>query len=40
MFRDDSVQNYGLVMFATGRRPITRDLGLEAAGVKLAGTAR
>jgi len=36
LFRDDSVQNYGLVMFATGRRPITRDLGLEAAGVKLA----
>src|SRR5437588_12644255 len=36
LFRDDSVQNYGLVMFATGRRPSTRDLGLEAAGVKLA----
>src|SRR5205807_9276618 len=26
LFRDDSVQNYGLVMFATGRRPSTRDL--------------
>src|SRR6266513_2941415 len=36
LFRDDSVQNYGLVMFATGRKPSTRDLGLEAAGVKLA----
>src|SRR5437867_3539041 len=36
LFRDDSVQNYGLVMFATGRRPVTRDLGLEAAGVKLS----
>ncbi len=37
LFRDDTIQNYGLVMFATGRRPSTRDLGLEAAGVKLAG---
>jgi glutathione reductase (NADPH) len=36
LFRDDSVQNYGLVLFATGRRPRTRDLGLEASGVKLA----
>jgi len=29
-------RDYDLVMFATGRKPNTRDLGLEAAGVKLA----
>ncbi|HXM82508.1 MAG TPA: glutathione-disulfide reductase [Burkholderiales bacterium] len=36
LFRDDTVQNYGLVMFATGRKPSTKGLGLETAGVKLA----
>ena len=35
LFRDDSVQNYGLVMFATGRRPGTKDLGLEESGYRI-----
>jgi glutathione reductase (NADPH) len=33
---DGSVRQADLVMFATGRRPNTAQLGLEAAGVKLA----
>ncbi len=33
--RDGSVREAGLVMFATGRKPNTQDLGLEAAGVAL-----
>jgi glutathione reductase (NADPH) len=36
MFRDGSVIEAGAVMYATGRKPNTRDLGLEAAGVNLA----
>ncbi|MDT8437976.1 MAG: glutathione-disulfide reductase [Wenzhouxiangellaceae bacterium] len=32
-FSDDSVGEYDLVMFATGREPYTRELGLDAAGV-------
>jgi glutathione reductase (NADPH) len=35
-FGDGSRQQADLVMFATGRRPNTAGLGLEAAGVKLA----
>ncbi len=34
-FEDKSIQEFDLVMFATGRRPNTAGLGLEAAGVKL-----
>jgi glutathione reductase (NADPH) len=34
-FEDGSVNNFDLVMFATGRKPNTTGLGLEAAGVKL-----
>ena len=35
IFRDGSTGRTGAVMFATGRKPNTRKLGLEAAGVKL-----
>jgi len=35
-FEDGSTENFDLVMFATGRKPNTAGLGLEAAGVKLA----
>lgn len=35
-FRDGSQGTTGAVMFATGRKPNTRGLGLEAAGVQLA----
>ena len=35
-FTDGSMRETDLVMFATGRRPNTAKLGLEAAGVKLA----
>jgi glutathione reductase (NADPH) len=35
-FEDGSEAAYDLVMFATGRKPNTAGLGLEAAGVKLA----
>src|SRR5207344_1373397 len=35
-FEDGSVQEFDLVMFATGRKPNSAGLGLEAAGVKLA----
>ena len=35
-FRDGGHGEAGAVMFATGRKPNTRNLGLEAAGVKLA----
>ena len=35
-FTDGRLQNADLVMMATGRRPNTAKLGLEAAGVKLA----
>ena len=35
-FNDDTRASFDLVMFATGRRPNTAGLGLEAAGVKLA----
>jgi glutathione reductase (NADPH) len=34
-FNDGSTAEFDLVMFATGRKPNTRDLGLESAGVKL-----
>ena len=34
-FRDGSISNTGVVMFATGRKPNTSNLGLEAAGVRL-----
>ncbi len=34
-FEDGSVDTFDLAMFATGRKPNTADLGLEAAGVKL-----
>jgi len=34
-YEDGGTQDVDLVMFATGRRPNTRGLGLEAAGVKL-----
>lgn len=33
---DGSVSQFDLVLYATGRRPNTRGLGLEEAGVKLA----
>jgi len=36
-FRDGSRGETGAVMFATGRKPNTRNMGIEAAGVKLAG---
>ncbi|MDH4094244.1 MAG: glutathione-disulfide reductase [Betaproteobacteria bacterium] len=35
-YEDGAVQQVDLVMFATGRRPNTAGLGLEAAGVRLA----
>lgn len=35
-FKDASVMETGVVMYATGRKPNTRNLGLEAAGVNLA----
>ena len=35
-FQDGSTEKFDLVMFATGRIPNTAELGLEAAGVKLA----
>jgi glutathione reductase (NADPH) len=35
-FTDGSLREADLVLFATGRRPNTAQLGLEAAGVKLA----
>jgi len=35
-FEDGSTEQFDLVMFATGRKPNTAGLGLEAAGVKLA----
>jgi glutathione reductase (NADPH) len=35
-YEDGSVQETDLVMFATGRKPNTAGLGLEAAGVRLA----
>jgi glutathione reductase (NADPH) len=35
-YGDKSTQDTDLVLFATGRRPNTVNLGLEAAGVKLA----
>jgi glutathione reductase (NADPH) len=35
-FENGSVGEFDLVMFATGRKPNTAGLGLEAAGVKLA----
>jgi glutathione reductase (NADPH) len=35
-FTDGRIEQADLVMFATGRRPNTAKLGLEAAGVKLA----
>jgi glutathione reductase (NADPH) len=35
-YADGAVQEVELVMFATGRKPNTAGLGLEAAGVKLA----
>ncbi len=35
-FEDGREQAYDLVMFATGRKPNTAGLGLEAAGVRLA----
>jgi glutathione reductase (NADPH) len=35
-FTDGSIRHTDLVLFATGRRPNTAKLGLEAAGVKLA----
>ena len=34
-FTDGSTQATGLVMYATGRVPLTQDLGLENAGVEL-----
>jgi glutathione reductase (NADPH) len=36
-YADGSTQQEDLVLFATGRRPNSANLGLEAAGVKLAG---
>jgi len=39
-YEDASTQEVDLVMFATGRRPNTRGLGLEAAGVKLEADGR
>jgi glutathione reductase (NADPH) len=35
-FEDGSEAEFDLVLFATGRKPNTANLGLEAAGVKLA----
>jgi glutathione reductase (NADPH) len=35
-FEDGSTGHFDLVMFATGRKPHSANLGLEAAGVKLA----
>lgn len=35
-FKDASVMETGVVMYATGRKPNTRNVGLEAAGVNLA----
>ncbi len=35
-FQDNSTGTFDLVMFATGRKPNTAGLGLEAAGVKVA----
>ncbi|MEI6719711.1 MAG: glutathione-disulfide reductase [Betaproteobacteria bacterium] len=35
-FKDASVMETSVVMYATGRKPNTRNLGLEAAGVNLA----
>ncbi len=35
-FQDGKLQSTGAVMFATGRKPNTPNLGLEAAGVELA----
>jgi glutathione reductase (NADPH) len=35
-FNDGGRDKFDLVMFATGRKPNTANLGLEAAGVKLA----
>jgi glutathione reductase (NADPH) len=35
-FNNDTQQSFDLVMFATGRKPNTAGLGLEAVGVKLA----
>ena len=35
-FEDGSAARYELILFATGRKPNTANLGLEAAGVKLA----
>jgi glutathione reductase (NADPH) len=34
-FNDGSTQEFDLVLYATGRRPATRDLGLERCGVAL-----
>jgi glutathione reductase (NADPH) len=34
-FEDGTYDNFDLVLFATGRKPNTANLGLEAAGVKL-----
>ena len=34
-YKDRKKESFELVMFATGRKPNTADLGLEAAGVKL-----
>ena len=36
VFEDGSMAQYDLVLFATGRKPNTANLGLEAAGVRLA----
>ncbi len=35
-YQDGSADSYDMVLFATGRTPVTATLGLEAAGVKLA----
>jgi len=35
-FEDGSSESFGLVLFATGRKPNTAGIGLQAAGVKLA----
>jgi glutathione reductase (NADPH) len=39
-FEDGSVQTVDLVLYATGRRPNTAGIGLEAAGVALAADGR
>lgn len=39
-FEDGSSLETGLVMFATGRVPLTEGLGLETAGVKLGGNGK